>query len=124
MSKFFCSGKFEDRINIRKLQQSLKNLGHEIVEDWTIHEYSDKGYPIEYAEDDIYGVSQCDVYVGRFIADYNYKGAFVEMGVALALRKEVCIIGHAIDSCIFVHHSLVKRFENEEQFIEYAKENY
>lgn len=119
MMKFFVSGKYEDRQAIRELQQKLIALGHEIVEDWTYHEYTDKGYPDQYAEDDLEGVKKCDVYVGRFIADYNYKGALVEMGFALALYKEVCIIGHAIDSCIF--SCLAKHFENEEGFLEFYK---
>ena len=117
--EFFVSGKFEDRANIRLLQQKLRDMGYEIVEDWTNHEYTDKGYPVEYAEADILGVKKCDVYVGRFIADYNYKGAFVEMGAAIALNKDVCVIGHAADSCIFVYHPRVKRFESEEEFLKY-----
>lgn len=115
--KFFISGKFEDKENIRKLQQAVKDLGHEITEDWTYHEYSDKGYPVEYAKSDIEGVKNCDVYVGRFVADYNYKGAFVEMGVALGLGKTVYTIGHAIDSCIFIHHPNVLCFEDDYGFV-------
>jgi len=114
--RIFVSGKYEDRFNIRILQGRLQSMGHKIVEDWTYHEYTDKGYPVEYAEDDIKGVKKCDVYVGRFIADYNYKGSLTELGIALVLNKEVCVIGHAIDDNIFVN--LCKRYDNEEQFLE------
>lgn len=117
MSKFFVSGKFEDRLNIRYLQDELRKMGHEIVEDWTNHEYSDKGYPVDFAISDIEGVGKADVYVGRFVADYNYKGAFVEMGVALGQGKRCVIIGHAVDSCIFIHHPLVHQVENDEKFL-------
>ncbi len=115
--KFFISGKFEDRLNIRYLQNELKKMGHEITEDWTYHEYSDKGYPEEYAISDIEGVSKADTFVGRFVADYNYKGAFVEMGVALGQGKRCFVIGHAIDSCIFLHHPLVRRVESDKEFL-------
>ncbi len=120
--KVFVSGKFEDREAIRRLQLVLQHFGYEIAEDWTHHEYSDKGYPVEYAQADIEGVKNCDVYVGRFVADYNYKGAFVEMGAAIALGKEVCIIGHAADSCIFIHHPCIKQFNNNSEFLSIIKD--
>ncbi len=119
--KIFVSGKFEDRLNIRILQNELRKMGHEIVEDWTYHEYSDKGYPREYAIADIQGSQQADIYIGRFVADYNYKGALVEMGVCLGLQKPCYIIGHAMDSCIFINHPLVKQFLNDMSVIEFMR---
>lgn len=116
--KFFVSGKFEDRLNIRRLQSELIKRGHTIAEDWTYHEYTDKGYPVEYAIADIEGVIRADIYVGRFVGDYNYKGALVELGAALALRKPCIVIGHAIDSCIFTHHPNVTIVKDDEEFLE------
>lgn len=115
----FVSGKFEDRKAIQYLQQELIKLGHTISEDWTYHEYTDKGYPVDYAVDDIEGIKHCDVYVGRFVADYNYKGALVELGATLSLNKKCYIIGHAIDSCIFINHPLVRTFDDDNQFLRY-----
>ena len=115
--KIFVSGKFEDRLNIRYLQDELRKMGHTITEDWTYHEYSDKGYPEEYAISDIRGVIKADIFVGRFVADYNYKGALVEMGTALGQGKLCVVIGHAIDSCIFLHHPLIRQFENDKSFL-------
>ncbi len=119
--RIFVSGKFEDRLNIRRIQNVLRAMGFEITEDWTYHEYSDKGYPVDYAISDVRGVLKSDIYVGRFVADYNYKGAFVELGVALGKGNLCMIIGHAIDDCIFVNHPLIRQFEDDEEFLNNIK---
>jgi len=117
MLKFYVAGKWEDREAVRKIQNNLIAKGHQITVDWTKHEISDEGYPKQYSEDDINGVRDCDIYVGRFVDKLNYKGALVEMGAALAMRKPTFIIGRAIDSCVFKHHYLVKHFEDDNDFL-------
>ena len=117
MLRFYVAGKWEDREAVKKIQESLIEKGHEITVDWTKHEISDEGYPKQYSEDDIQGVRDCNIYVGRFVELLNYKGALVEMGASLAMGKPTFIIGHAIDSCVFKHHYLVKTFESDEDFL-------
>ncbi|MFH1231753.1 MAG: hypothetical protein V1709_09685 [Planctomycetota bacterium] len=119
--KFFVSGKFEDRLNIRRIQDALRTMGYEITEDWTYHEYSDKGYPVDYAISDVKGIFRSDIYVGRFVADYNYKGSLVELGIALCNGNLCMIIGHAIDDCIFVDYPLIRQFEDDEEFLNNIK---
>ena len=122
--RIYVAGKFEDRENVRRIQNALRELGHTITFDWTTDEFRNR----EATTKDILlcteGAKSADVYVGLFEKSLPYKGALVEMGVCLGLGKECCIIGHAIDSCIFCFHSLVKRFGNKEEFLVYAKENY
>ena len=113
--KFYIAGKFEERADVRKLMDKVEALGHTITCDWTIHEQSD--YRIHYAIADVEGVQSCDVYVGRFLNENSYKGALTEMGVALGQAKKVIVIGHAIDSCIFVNHPNVLKLETEEEFL-------
>lgn len=116
---FYVAGKWEERAEIRKLQNKLRELGHMITVDWTWHEVDDPGFPSQYAIEDINGASWADAYVGRFITRHDYKGALVEMGATLAMGNKVFIIGHAIDSCLFVGHPLVKQFDNEDEFLNY-----
>ncbi|KKN74989.1 hypothetical protein LCGC14_0384910 [marine sediment metagenome] len=120
--KFYVAGKWEDRKNCRKLMDKIQDLGHAISYDWTTGEETDEGYPIVNAINDTRGVQVSDVYVGRFIDKNNYKGALVELGIALGLNKRIFIIGHAIDSCIFCHHPSVRRFENESEFLSYVRQ--
>lgn len=116
--RIYVSGKWEDREAVRELQKALIKMGHEITVDWTYHEKDDVGYPRTYAQDDIWGVRDAQVYVGLFLKENNYKGALVELGVALGLMdKRVYIIGHAIDSCLFIHHPLVTQVESIEELL-------
>lgn len=119
--KIYVAGKWEEREEVRKLQQQLRHLGHQITVDWTWHERDDPGFPTQYAVDDIKGVIACNAYVGIFKNGLSYKGALVEMGVALACGKMVFIIGHAIDSCLFVSHPSVQKFETELEFISFLR---
>ena len=119
---FYVAGKFEEKEYIRLLQDELRELGHTITIDWTWHKEEDSGFRSQYAIEDINGASWADAYVGRFISKHDYKGALVEMGAALAMRKSVYIIGHAVDSCLFMGHPLVKQFDNEDEFLDYIKQ--
>ena len=115
--KIYVAGKWEDRLHIRVLQEALREMGHTITIDWTWHEKDDTGFPSQYAVEDIIGASVCDIYIGVFKTRHFYRGALVEMGAALASGKRVYILGHAIDSCIFVGHPLVKQFDTTKDLL-------
>ena len=117
--KFYVAGKWEERRLVKFLQAALIELGHEITKDWTVDEEFEPGYPIINVVEDVRGAKTADAYVGIFKNTHNYKGALIEMGVSLGSRIPIYIIGHAIDSCIFTSHPLVRQFDNEEQFIAY-----
>lgn len=118
--RFYVAGKWEDRYNVRLVQTILINHGHEITCDWTPHGEDDLGYPSGYAIEDINGVVSADMYIGLFRDKYDYKGALVEMGVALGCGIPVYIAGDAIDSCLFVYHPLVKKFDTIEELLKEA----
>ncbi len=114
--KIYVAGKYEDKDRVRFIHQLLIQMGHEITLDWTNHEI----YPndaiaerlLEFASDDIKGVKEADLYIGLMTIPYQYKGLYVEMGVALGKGIPVYIIGSAGDSCIFINHPLVKKFQD------------
>ena len=115
--KFYVAGKFQDRENVRKLMDKIEAYGHTISTDWTDHINNSGKAKSEYAIYDLNGVKDCEVFVGRFVDDFNYSGARVEFGIALGLGKVICIIGRAIDSCIFMNHPVIRKFESEGQFV-------
>ncbi|MBU2685940.1 MAG: hypothetical protein KKF27_22075 [Gammaproteobacteria bacterium] len=104
--RIYLAGKWEERDGIRKLMDRIEELGHVITCDWTRHEHTD---PVQCALLDMDAVSSCHVLILYAVNDYSYKGALCEVGAALALHKEVFVIGNALDSCIFFNHPLVKK---------------
>lgn len=108
----------------------LETLGHKITVDWTQHEeihkppttLQDKDTLERYGQEDLLGVKSCDCYVGIFLSpESSTKGALVELGIALALNRQVFIIGAGISDCIFYYLPGIRRFDNIERFVEYIK---
>ena len=118
MTKVYIAAKFRDRMTARYLMAHLRGKGHTITVDWTTHEKSEEGYPVQFADDDLRGIDDCDMFIGVFVKPYRYKGALVELGAALALEKKVCVIGDAIESCIFYYHPDVTHFKDIKEFLE------
>ncbi|KKK73067.1 hypothetical protein LCGC14_2897530 [marine sediment metagenome] len=115
--KIYVAGKWEERKDVKFLQRQLILLGHEITKDWTVDEEGEAGYPVINVVEDMWGVKSTDIYVGLFLNNHNYKGALVELGGALASRKPCYIIGHAMDSCIFIRHPLVRQVATTGEFL-------
>lgn len=113
--KFYVAGKWEDRDSVKEIMNYLEQQGHTITCDWTRHEYSDNKSMERYALDDMQGVLDADVFVGLFVKDLNYKGALVELGMAMASGKKVIIVGNAISSCIFIKHPDIVLLPDEVQ---------
>jgi len=122
--KFYIAGKWQDRHTIKWLVSKLLEKGHSISCDWTNHNFDKNGVIatksklLQIVQEDIDGVANCDTYVGVLVKDYNYKGLWVEMGIAIALGKNIFTIGEAGDSCIFMNHPHIRRFRTIEEFLE------
>ena len=110
--KIYVAGKWEDRERCSEIMRVLRGVGYEITCDWTDHKYSDNAYPTQYCQDDLAGVKNADLYLGIFVADYNYRGALVEMGIALGSGIPVWLFGDKQDSCIFSSHPTVRKFND------------
>ena len=111
--QIYVAGKWEDRHRCRRVMDRLEAAGHTITCDWTNHNYPPAGseYMLTYySMCDIQGVRDCDLLVCIASKSLPYRGLFVELGVALAMGHRVAIIGHGIDTCIFVQHPLVKHY--------------
>lgn len=108
--KIYVAGKWEDRERVAEIMRVLKGIGHEITLDWSDHKYEDEEYPQQYCQEDVQGVKDAELYLGIFVAEYNYRGSLVEMGIALGEGIPVWLLGDKADSCIFSNHPSVRRF--------------
>lgn len=116
--KIYVAGNYsEDKLRCRSLMAELKNAGHEITEDWTDPKYNNAPHVL-CCQVDVEGIRNADCIVFCAIFDRKYRGAFVEMGMALALGKPVYVLGNAIDTCVFTAHPLVRKFQSFYELIE------
>ena len=116
--RVYVAGKWEDRSRVAEIMRILRGTGFEITCDWTDHKYSDNAYPQKYCLDDFEGVKSADLYLGIFVADYHYRGALVEMGIALGIGIPVWLFGDKQDDCIFSHHPSVRKFKEWGELVE------
>lgn len=99
MKRVYVASKFENTDAVRDAYARLRALGFVITFDWTGCAVTDPGYPHEHAQADFTGVASADLFL--LIDHPGMKGAFVELGIALAYEKPVYIVGAV--SCVFVH---------------------
>lgn len=107
--KIYVAGKYQEREIISQLMRALERQGHTITCDWTSHVYATPEVHASYCVDDCKGVQDCELYLGIFQHPFRYRGALVELGIALGLSKKIIIVGHAEDDCIFMLHPDIKR---------------
>jgi len=100
MLKIYCAGKWKEREQVKKVMEMFEARGHTITCDWTKHIAPERDIQVgnhgikTYAEEDLEGVRECDVLVAYMSnPDIFYKGAWIEIGIALGLGKKVIIIG-------------------------------
>ncbi len=131
--KAFVSGQLGDKLEVRRMQDRLRDIGFDISHDWTrTDDLSDKlrnrGECGERARRDIDGVAQCDVYV--LLSDNSAcgKGMYAELGAALALhqltgRPEVYVVGAMRHLSVFYLHPAVHAVPNADLLISMLSES-
>ncbi len=103
MLKIYVAGKWKERKQVMKIMEMFEARGHIITCDWTKHiapegmdwaqDWAQNGNKT-YAQEDLEGVRECDVLVAYMPdPDICYKGAWIEIGIALGLDKKVILIG-------------------------------
>lgn len=116
--KIYLAGKWEERYKIKEYMGRLQKQGHTITCDWFHHdtEFLDNVGKTQVAREDFAGATTCNILI--FIAEtvgLKYTGSLVEMGGALAMNRQVAVVGHGIDHCLFIHLPQVSLFETFEQ---------
>lgn len=128
--KFYIAGKWTEKNTIQLWIKTMQDMGHVITHNWTLIEESDKkSYEdcARFAEFDVNGVRDADVLI-IVITDpsYPYRGTCCELGIALALNKQVmicnlCPVSPAFRTNIFTYHPLVKWFDSAEKLVSQLK---
>lgn len=109
--KFYVAGKYEDKERVRRAQRCVTDAGHEVTHDWTTA--PEQGGPKE-AEEDRQGVVAADALLFVNIdPDLRYAGSLVEIGIAVALEKQVYFLNRAhMERNVFYHLPCVQSAES------------
>lgn len=104
--KVYVAAKFTEKDRVRALYTALKEAGHTITFDWTTGEVvGNELEAFRAAQNDLAGVHDADVVV---LLPHAYsRGAYVELGYALALNKKIIVVGgpEYRDLSVFLHAS-------------------
>ena len=120
--RFYIGGKYEERHLVKEIAEKLVSMGFEWTCDWT--EHTDLALSTNYAKQDIDGVLDADFTIFKKDNNHIYKGTWVEMGAALGNYIPVYVVGHDGDSCIFINHPLVTKFETFEELYGFLEGKY
>ena len=119
MPKVYVAGKFEEAPLIRDIQELFCRRGWTITCDWTVDKPTEELDKLKScAQRDYEGVETADLLVFFAANKLPYRGAFVELGIALGKNIPTAIIGHGIDSCIFCNLPDVVKFDTVAQLME------
>lgn len=115
--KVFVAGRWSDRERIREIMSLVQALGHTITRDWTAIAVADDDMAghREIALGDLEGVRQAEIFIFVADQDFQWRGAYAELGAAIALGKPCYIIGDYADKCIYVYHPLVQKVKSIEE---------
>lgn len=120
--KIYVAGKYCERYFVREIYKLLIDKGHEITVDWTNHDVYPNNSPVDilgtFADDDLRGVLEADLFIGDVLNKHEYKGLWVEMGIALAKGIPVWLVGEYGNECIFANHHTVRKFKSVSEMLE------
>ncbi len=113
----FLSGSFRERDKIAEWMEKINAIeGMEIIYDWTKHAWdADRR---KFAEENLMAIEACDFFVFD-VGEQGSLGKSILLGVAIALKKEIFIIGKFPE---IIFGELIPdnhKFENFEGFYTY-----
>ena len=113
--RIYVAARFDNKEAAREAMRQLQCAGHEIVFDWTVHGGAENGSEARrQAMADLGGVASADVFV--LLAAENMRGAFVEMGVAMAYYKRIYVV-NSPGNTIFYSHPLIHHVKSIDEVI-------
>jgi hypothetical protein len=125
--KIYVASRFANVDEVRRLYGLLRQDGHEITADWTVHHnvkpYSqNQELATEYAVEDLEGVKNCDVFI-LLTTEKVGAGSMTEFGAALlssAIRKtpKIYVVGSHQNTNIFYIHPLVTMKKTIEEVVD------
>jgi len=110
--KLFVAGKIGDEEQAKAAMKLIREAGHEITFDWTTIPHlkpyeQNQEASMQAAIQEAKGVARADAVI--LLAHENGRGMYVELGMALANKKTVFVIGEEDTSTMFLFHPLVRR---------------
>jgi hypothetical protein len=134
--RVYVAGRFREYAKVRRMIDVLAEEGHVCTYDWTrTDEFDEHGEPRvdpgtggaelpadaqqKYAINDLMGAMECDVLV--LLAMDPLYGALIETGVALAMAKQVIVIGPVLRQSIFWALPNVVQVDSASDAIEFLR---
>lgn len=90
--KFYLAGSFDRRDELRGYAERLEAHGHEITSRWLDPTFTDSRDLEQNAFADLHDIEDCH-WMLQFTGSGTSGGRHVELGIALALHKQIEIIG-------------------------------
>lgn len=115
--KIYIAGKWEEHHVIDEYATKLEARGHVITLAWFRLHLKDVKFS-QAAAEDVKGVAESHACVFIFERVLPYKGAFAELGMAIAWDKRIIIVGDGGDSCVFTHLLEVERVSTFDECLE------
>lgn len=124
--KFYIASRTKKKDRVAKLYKLLKENGHQIASDWTLHKNT-KPYikhqdlSRRYALEDVKGVKDCDVFI--IVSTGNGgRGMYVELGAAILSylkyqKPKIYVVGKYNHNTIFYFHPSVNRRNNIQEVL-------
>jgi hypothetical protein len=122
MTRVYVAGKFEEKPEVRRVQDLVRAAGHTVSCDWTVHDDSGvpaderAGYLQRCAQEDWSGVERADAVL--VLNHPNLHGGMLEVGLALAGGRDVLLVGRPLRDSIFFYLPEVRCFDTAEQAVE------
>ena len=113
----YIAGKWEEHSIIAEYATKLEAKGHTITLPWYLIHLGNTPLA-QAAEEDVLGVYRAETCIFIFERPLPYKGAFAELGMAIALKKRIILVGNGGDSCVFTHLQHLIRVNTFEQAME------
>lgn len=122
--EFYVAGRFSRKEEVREVYKLLKEKGHKITADWTLHRSiqpyeQNQETASEFAVEDLEGVLKADVFM--LLADAEKStGVYVELGAAITsfvvTGKPIVYVVDESPS-LFVYHPAVRRKRSVEEVL-------
>lgn len=115
--KVYVAAKFDEKDKVKKAHDLLKEKGHEITVDWTLHKLikpyvENVDLARKYSERDMNGVKECDVFILFTDNKKTNTGMYVELGAAIFSnvtigKPKIFVIGEDTTYGVFFFHPAV-----------------
>lgn len=116
--RVYLAGKWEEAAVIKQYADELRFLGHTITMPWFEDHVNGQEDLAQSAIEDEAGIVNAEMAIFIFEKSLPYAGAYTELGVAIALRRRIVIVGRAANRNIFVNHPCVEKVDSWTELIQ------